>query len=373
MQNIKAGTQIITLAEGVSDTTLEAAVKKFKPETDDFTIEDDGKIKTSEEPPSPSPVVEAPKLTPVSYKWTSHTSAKLTCLSNKNGVFYATWVERGAKMPAFDESMKGSAVQKDHDFNVFLSDFDSDKKIDVYIRVKDSDGKWSNPVLFQLNEDKRPKSATETPTPSRKPKTPTVDESKVTGLEKPLKFYPNTFYPFTVTGAGTDNKSPISGDVKWEPLYWSTSSNPKDSQKNTSWKIGAVNGIKDAATYNMYIFFRKWVYDGNEWQATDVVESMTVSFSSAKIEFTGTPTPTGIGGGSGSSAGVYDPEAEEKNAGGSQSKNAVSTADEAPIGTMTMLAMLSLLAGGYVLIRKRKKQMNKSSLRDRSDCLSLFI
>ena len=41
---------------------------------------------------------------------------------------------------------------------------------------------------------------------------------------------------------------------------------------------------------------------------------------------------------------------------GSKSKSAVSTADESPIGTMSVLAALSLLAGGYVVVRKRKKE-----------------
>ena len=47
--------------------------------------------------------------------------------------------------------------------------------------------------------------------------------------------------------------------------------------------------------------------------------------------------------------------ASEKDA-GSKSKSAVSTADESPIGTMSVLAALSLLAGGYVVVRKRKKE-----------------
>ena len=45
----------------------------------------------------------------------------------------------------------------------------------------------------------------------------------------------------------------------------------------------------------------------------------------------------------------------EKDA-GSKSKSAVSTADESPIGTMSALAALSLLAGGYIVVRKRKKE-----------------
>lgn len=38
-------------------------------------------------------------------------------------------------------------------------------------------------------------------------------------------------------------------------------------------------------------------------------------------------------------------------------KSAVSTGDESPIGTMLALAAASVLAGGYVLIRRRKKEM----------------
>ncbi|WP_368258500.1 LPXTG cell wall anchor domain-containing protein, partial [Blautia wexlerae] len=38
-------------------------------------------------------------------------------------------------------------------------------------------------------------------------------------------------------------------------------------------------------------------------------------------------------------------------------KSAVSTGDESPVGTMLALAAASVLAGGYVLIRRRKKEM----------------
>ena len=50
-------------------------------------------------------------------------------------------------------------------------------------------------------------------------------------------------------------------------------------------------------------------------------------------------------------------EAATEKANGSSSKSAVSTMDESPIGTMATLAVLSLLAAGYILIRKRKKDI----------------
>ena len=42
---------------------------------------------------------------------------------------------------------------------------------------------------------------------------------------------------------------------------------------------------------------------------------------------------------------------------GSTSRSAVSTADNSPIGTMSALAVASLLAGGYVIVRRRKKDI----------------
>ena len=39
------------------------------------------------------------------------------------------------------------------------------------------------------------------------------------------------------------------------------------------------------------------------------------------------------------------------------SKDAVATGDETPVGTMMALAAASLLAGGYVLVRRRKKEI----------------
>ena len=46
---------------------------------------------------------------------------------------------------------------------------------------------------------------------------------------KPMVFYPNTYYKFNVTGAGTQNTNPAEGDVRWTPLYWSLSLKPQES------------------------------------------------------------------------------------------------------------------------------------------------
>ena len=193
-----------------------------------------------------------------------------------------------------------------------------------------------------------------------------VTETKVTGLEQPLKFYPNRFYDFNVIGAGQeDDASYVTGDERWKPLYWAMS---VDGSRNTNWRIGSQGGIQEAKTYPLYIFLRKQVYNGTEWIDTDVVEYITTQFSSAaisedelknyvdeynkehpddKMNYDGTPY-------TGSQA-ELTATAAAKDA-GSTTKSAVNTADESPIGTMSTLAVLSLLAGGYILVRKRKKE-----------------
>ena len=214
-----------------------------------------------------------------------------------------------------------------------------------------------------ISTDKRPGKSTNT----RDPQPATISKCKVSGLENALKFYPGVFYEFSVTGAGTEITNPVTGDEKYEPLYWSTSKTPTDAQKNKSWKIGSAKGITDASTYNMYIFFQKYRYNGSEWIPGDI-EYMTVQFKAAEIteddlnnwkkENGVTITPEG-GDGTGSSGSGTDAELTATAAAqdsSSSSKSAVSTADESPIGTMSALMALSLLAGGYVLIRKRKKE-----------------
>ena len=153
-----------------------------------------------------------------------------------------------------------------------------------------------------------------------------------------------------------------------------------DTGYQKSWSIGNVNGIKQAKTFKMYIFLQKYIYNGSEWEATSVKEALATEFKSKAIDFsltpTGTITPTvtdGSGSGSGSGGNDYDggsgsddssdgsDDAEnhdgtDSDTGSSSATNA-RTADNSPIATMMMLASLSLIAGGYVIVRKRKKEI----------------
>lgn len=299
----------------------------------------------------------------VGFSWINHTSANVTLISNKSGTCYYKWVSRnsdGTSATPKDLTSTGKQITftADKKFNIGLEDLDSDNPIDLYIQIKDKNGVLTNPLKIAFKEDSRPKVADPTPY------IPNVKESVVQGLDEAIQFYPNQFYEFTVIGAGTTNQDPNEGDVKWVPVYWSTAANPTQSQMHTAWKIGSGKGINKDATYNLYVFFQKYIYTGGQWQETDTIESAVYQFRSAKLTPTGTPGADGTYGTGGQTG--SDPDATitgeasatSSNGGnGTRSKNAVSTADNSPIGTMSALAVASLLAGGYVIVRRRKKDI----------------
>lgn len=304
----------------------------------------------------------------VGFSWINHTSANVTLISNKSGTCYYKWVSRNsdgtsATPKDLTSTGKQTTFTADKKFNIGLEDLDSDNPIDLYIQIKDKNGVLTNPLKIAFKEDSRPKVADPTPTNTPNAYIPDVKESKVQGLDEAIQFYPNQFYEFTVIGAGTTNQDPNEGDVKWVPVYWSTAANPTQSQMHTAWKIGSAKGINKDATYNLYVFFQKYIYTGGQWQQTDTIESAVYQFKSAKLTPTGTPGADGSygGGQTGSNPDATitgEASATSSNGGnGTRSRNAVSTADNSPVGTMSALAVASLLAGGYVIVRRRKKDI----------------
>lgn len=327
-------------------------------------------------------------LTADSISWNKayeHT-VDLTFHTNDAGVggrYYVTWVKKSDSTPGFEavKSNYKSSGDIASSASVQLTDVAYDTAIKVVVYAEDSKGLEAvAPLVLTLKAKastptETPVTTTPTPT-TRATINPSVSESKVTGLEKALEFYPKQMYNFTVTGAGTDNTNPVKGDTKWIPYGWSMSAKNIDTGYQKSWSIGNVNGIKQAKTFRMYIFFQKYIYNGSEWEATGVKEALPTEFKSKAIDFTVTPsgtiTPTATAG-SGSGSGGYDYDGSGSGDGtdgddaenhdgtdsdtGSSSATNARTADNSPIATMMMLASLSLVAGGYVIIRKRKKKI----------------
>lgn len=171
------------------------------------------------------------------------------------------------------------------------SNFSSEENIDYsYEGIDSSDSEFisdETEVFAEdvgIDDDINPENSSVSETPSREPLKPAVTESIVTGLEKPLKFYPGKFYDFTVTGAGMDNTDPIENDERWKPLYWSTKNNPSTIQVNTRWRIGSSKGIMESNTYSMYIFFKKQFFDCKHgWEYTEDIQSLRITFESDSI------------------------------------------------------------------------------------------
>ena len=373
---VKVGTD----ANGTALTTMENILAHVHYlDTTEYTINNQtGALESVTAP------VSTMTLTADSISWNKayeHT-VDLTFHTNDAGVggrYYVTWVKKSDSTPGFEavKSNYKSSGDIASSASVQLTDVAYDTAIKVVVYAEDSKGLEAvAPLVLTLKAKastptESPVTTTPTPT-TRATINPSVSESKVTGLEKALAFYPKQMYNFTVTGAGTDNTNPIKGDTKWIPYGWSMSAKNIDTGYQKSWSIGNVNGIKQAKTFRMYIFFQKYIYNGTEWVAVSgVQEALEQKFYSKAIEFTVTPsgtiTPTGTdgsgsgdgyNGGSGDGSDSTDPEnysGDDSSTGSSSASNA-RTADNSPIATMMMLASLSLVAGGYVLVRKRKRE-----------------
>ncbi|WP_347024237.1 hypothetical protein [Blautia obeum] len=322
------------------------------PNPDPDSKPDDGKDDTKKESDS---FKSEYKIT----KWVDYSSLKMQVVSNKNCTAYFTLRKKNNTVSAVNTKTAKKVTLtagKAQPLNMTLPG-DSEYMLVGYYVFSDNSNKLESYTI------------TGRPEKVRDPEKHTVDECTVTGLESPLKFYPKMFYEFSATGAGQNSdKTPVTGDEKYVPLYWSTHKNPTAKQQNKEWKIGLAKGISEAGTYTMYVFFQKYTYKSDKW-VEGKIESKAVQFQAAEItkdewenyetENNITPVPyNGDDTGSGDDADAEltaTAEASEKDA-GSKSKSAVSTADESPIGTMSALAALSLLAGGYIVVRKRKKE-----------------
>ena len=366
VKDAKAGVSVVGLAEGVTDVTLAEVLPQLTYEGQTFTIGEDGTLVNPAEPtatptPTEKPEEEA-KITPKSCKWVGYDKVEIEFYSNIKGRYQVTWVPKGSSKP--DKVTFGGQLINADKLTKYTVEGLQDEAVDIYV-IFMSEKNPDNKTLarFEPNYEKRPSKPEE---PKPEPKTPAVTESKVQGFENALTFYPGTFYDFRAIGAGTDNADPHEGDVRWVPQYWSMSANPSSKDMHTTWKIGAAKGIyKDAeTTYDIYVFFQKEVYSGTEWQAqSGIIESVKYQFKAAPLAQTSvTPGVTGSDGtygGDGTTEGTSDltPTTYADGTSGSASKSAVSTGDESPVGTMMALAAASILAGGYVLVRKRKKEM----------------
>lgn len=199
------------------------------------------------------------------FKWDSYSQAEITLTSAVNGVCYYKWAERGE-----DGNSQVPQIETGNTVN------------DEVLISEDENGKLSDLKRMELDQDSRPAKKTDSEKKHKASK-PKAEDSTVEGLDSPLEFYPDTFYDFKVIGAGTDNEDPENGDIKWVPVYWSTSANPNSNRIRSTWKIGSKEGIDQEGTFNLYVFFRKYTCKDSKWQSTDKIQSVQYKFQSAPL------------------------------------------------------------------------------------------
>lgn len=379
----------------VTSEEFKAAAEQLAYDTEDYSVVlgEDGlsavlKVNASATvTPSPTPTASPSFLTyqSKSLKWMDHNTVTAKMSTTKDCKWYYYFVDAGSDTNTIKKLYNSSKAKTPAKANTtFTVKAEKVPEKDSWLVVAAKPDKGSAQLrVLKFSNSSRPASPTVSPTvTTRAPRKYEVTESKVTGLENPIKLFPNKFYDFQVIGAGQNDTNPINGDERWIPKYWSMSVN---GSRNNSWRIGiqapgkndpnlqqkleSLKKYRIPSKFSLYVFFEKEIYNGKVWTDTDVIEYMKTSFSSAEISdaewkdyidnYNKEHPDDGLnydGTSGGSVADIKATEAASEKDSGSTSKSAVSTADESPIGTMSVLAALSLLAGGYVIVRKRKKE-----------------
>ena len=300
-------------------------------------------------------------------EWEDHNTATVYFTATHDCKWYSQVKKASTKKFSLADSKAVNTAKAGDVVSAVVKDIPEGEGYAIVVLARSTQDNAPAVGVFSLDDKNRPaKSSTAT----RKAKTYSVTDNKVTGLENPLKFFPSKKYEFTVTEAGMSDEAPyVVGDERYAFLYWSTSSSGKNPQAKKV--IMSSKGIPDANTYKMYLFFQKYRFNGTDWVKKGSPESISTEFSSAgytdeelkeyleEAKENGTEIPgyeNGSGSGDDADAELTATAAASEKDAGSKSKSAVSTADESPIGTMSALAALSLLAGGYIVVRKRKKE-----------------
>lgn len=300
-------------------------------------------------------------------EWEDHNTATVYFTATHDCKWYSQVTKTSTKKFSLADSKAVNTAKVGDVVSATVKDIPEGEGYAIVVLARSTQDNAPAVGKFSLDDKNRPaKSSTAT----RKAKTYSVTDNKVTGLENPLKFFPSKKYEFTVTEAGMSDEAPyVVGDERYAFLYWSTSSSGKNPQAKKV--IMSSKGIPDANTYKMYLFFQKYRFNGTDWVKKGSPESISTEFSSAgytdeelkeyleEAKENGTEIPgyeNGSGSGDDADAELTATAAASEKDAGSKSKSAVSTADESPIGTMSALAALSLLAGGYIVVRKRKKE-----------------
>lgn len=165
----------------------------------------------------------------------------------------------------------------------------------------------------------------------RKAKIADPADNKITGISSE-GYTTQSKITFTAVGAGMDNESPGTGDVRYVPYNWKViNTNSWSSAPYT-----AAFGITKAGTYTLTVVFDRQMYNGKEWENTGEQDTKQVNFNITQAQtVTATPTP-------------------QPN--GATAKSAVKTGDTTNIAPFVIILVIAAgCIAGVVVYKKKKK------------------
>lgn len=156
-------------------------------------------------------------------------------------------------------------------------------------------------------------------------------DNKITGISSD-GYTTQSKITFTAVGAGMDNESPGTGDVRYVPDNWKVI----NTNSWTEAPYTATFGITKAGTYSLTVVFNRQKYDGSKWENTGEQDTKQVSFSISQAQtVTATPTP-------------------QPN--GANQKNAVRTGDTTNIAPFVIILVIAAVCIVGVVVYKKKKK-----------------
>lgn len=114
------------------------------------------------------------------------------------------------------------------------------------------------------------------------PKTVSVDDNKITGIEVNGVYTTQSKISFTAVGAGMDNNSPKKGDIRYVPLNWTVINTNAWSKAPYT----ACFGLSKSGDYTLKVVFQQQQYSGENWKNTESQDTKQVAFSISKAKVT---------------------------------------------------------------------------------------
>ena len=118
---------------------------------------------------------------------------------------------------------------------------------------------------------------------------PDLTGCRVSGLDGAIEFTAGTYHYFFVEGVSASDTYDelVPGDGRWVPAYWSMKKDASSGE--TLWRIRSLSGIYNReASYTIYIYYRLYIWDGEEWRFSGTTSYLPYYFRAARI----TPTPS---------------------------------------------------------------------------------